>query len=239
VGIDYNKRPSSKPSPAEPPAGGGGPINYSKRPATKPSAGGAGPVSLTKRGQTVSLKKGAGGGPVRINLNWDQQPAGGGGGLFRKRSGGIDLDLGCLYELSDGSKGAVQALGGMFGSLTSPPYVQLDKDDRSGTATDGENLLISGAHSAQISRLAVFAFIYEGAPNWSKAGGIVTIHPPQGSPVTIELDETRDGMIMCGICLVRGGSDGFTVQREVQYLAGHRALDQLYGWGMSWTRGSK
>jgi len=222
------------------------PIDYSKRPSSKPAAaaaGGGGPVSLTKRGETVSLTKGSGSAPVRINLNWDQRSSGGAGGLFKKLAGGggggIDLDLGCLYELTDGSKGVVQAIGGHFGSLTSPPYVQLDKDDRSGTATDGENLFVSGAHSAQIKRLAVFAFIYEGAPNWSKAGGVVTIHPPQGAAVTIELDEARDGKGMCGICLVNGGRDGFSVQREVQYLSGHPDLDQLYGWGMSWTRGSK
>lgn len=213
------------------------PIDYSKRPTSKSSAASSGPVSLTKRGQTVSLTKG-GGGQVRINLNWNQQPAGA-GSLFKKRAGGIDLDLGCLYELRDGSKGVVQAIGSSFGSLTTAPYVKLDKDDRSGAASDGENLFVSGAHSAEIARLVVFAFIYEGVPNWSKAGGVVTIHPPEGAPVRIELDETRDGKIMCAICLVQGGRDGFSVQREVQYVSGHRELDQLFGWGMSWTRGSK
>lgn len=216
------------------------PIDYSKRPQAQSSASpSSAPVSLTKRGQTVSLTKGGAGSPVRINLNWSQGSPGGGGGLFKKRSGGIDLDLGCLFELTDGTKGVVQAIGGNFGSLESPPYVKLDKDDRSGTASDGENLFVSGAHSAEIKRLAVFAFIYEGAPNWSKANGVVTIRPPQGGPITIELDETRDGKIMCGICLVQGSPNGFSVQREVQYLSGHRELDGLYGWGMSWTRGSK
>jgi len=215
-------------------------IDYSKRKPAAPAAppASSGPVSLTKRGEKVSLAKGGGSGPVRINLNWNQAPPGG-GGLFKKRSGGIDLDLGCLFELSDGSKGAVQALGGNFGSLTAPPFIQLDKDDRSGTATDGENLFVSEQHSALIKRIAVFAFIYEGVPNWSKAGGVVTVHPPGGAPITIELDETRDGKIMCGVCIVTGGSSGFTVQREVQYVSGHKELDQLYGWGMQWTRGSK
>jgi tellurite resistance protein TerA len=217
------------------------PIDYSKRKPTAPAAPAAssGPVSLTKRGEKVSLAKGGGSGPVRINLNWNQQPAGGGGLFNKKRSGGVDLDLGCLFELSDGSKGAVQALGGNFGSLTSPPFIQLDKDDRSGTATDGENLFVSEQHSALIKRIAVFAFIYEGAPNWSKAGGVVTVHPPGGAPITIELDETRDGKIMCGVCIVTGGASGFTVQREVQYVSGHKELDGLYNWGMQWTRGSK
>jgi tellurite resistance protein TerA len=220
------------------------PIDYNKRSSDSsgsvaPSPAQTGPVSLTKRGEKVSLSKGGGSGPVRINLNWNQAQAGGGGGLFKRRSGGIDLDLGCLYELADGSKGVVQALGNSFGSLTSPPWVQLDKDDRSGTSTDGENLFVSDEHSADIKRLAVFAFIYEGVPNWSQADGRVTIHPPSGAPVTIELNETQDGQIMCGVCLVHGGRDGFTIQREVQYVAGHHFLDELYGWGMSWQRGRK
>jgi tellurite resistance protein TerA len=232
--IDYTKRPSKSAAPA---------------PAAPPSSG---PISLTKRGQQVNLTKGGGGGPVRINLNWNQQPppsSGGGGGGMLKRAlakaaagaggGGIDLDLGCLVEMADGTKGAVQALGNSFGSLDQPPWVKLDKDDRSGSSTDGENLFVSEKHSADIKRLAVFAFIYQGAKNWSQAGGRVTIHPPSGAPVTIELDEARDGVGMCSICLIHGGRNGFTVQREVQYVSDHRELDKLYDWGMSWTRGSK
>jgi tellurite resistance protein TerA len=234
--IDYNKRPSKNAAPAA-----------SAAPAS-------GPISLTKRGQQVNLKKG-GSGPVRINLNWTQQPAqnagagGGGGGGMLKRAlakaaagaggGGIDLDLGCLVEMADGSKGAVQALGNSFGSLDQPPWVKLDKDDRSGTSTDGENLFVSEKHSADIKRLAVFAFIYQGAKNWSQANAKVTIHPPSGETVTIDLDETRDGVGMCSICLIHGGPNGFTVQREVQYVSDHRELDKLYGWEMNWTRGSK
>jgi tellurite resistance protein TerA len=226
--IDYNKRPSKSagPSSAAAPAGG--------------------PISLTKRGQQVNLTKGGAGGPVRINLNWNQQPPQNTGGGMLKRAlakatggGGIDLDLGCLVEMADGSKGVVQALGNSFGSLDQPPYVKLDKDDRSGSSTDGENLFVSEKHSADIKRLAVFAFIYQGTKNWSQAGGRVTIHPPSGAPVTIELDDTRDGVGMCSICLIHGGPNGFSVQREVQYISDHRELDKLYGWEMQWARGSK
>lgn len=218
MSIDYSKRPSkgSTPEPAAPAA--------------------AGPISLTKRGQQVSLTKGGGSGPVRINLNWDQQ-AGKTGGFFKK--GGIDLDLGCLFEMADGTKGVVQALGNVFGSLDQPPFIKLDKDDRSGTSTDGENLFISESHSAQIKRVVVFAFIYQGVAKWSQAQARATIHPPGGAPITIALDEAQDGRGMCGICIVTGGAGGFSVQREVQYVGGHKDLDQLYGWGMQWTRGSK
>src|ERR1700754_965637 len=111
-------------------------IDYTKRPrgggtAAPPS----GPVSLTKRGETVDMTKGSSGAPVRLNLNWNQRPAGGGRGFFKSRAAGIDLDLGCLWELRDGSRAVVQALGNSFGAIDDPPYVQLDKDDRSGTST--------------------------------------------------------------------------------------------------------
>ncbi|MBJ7469910.1 MAG: hypothetical protein JHD16_01345 [Solirubrobacteraceae bacterium] len=256
MGIDYNKRPSKPTPPADaggsaPPAGkvdtskpapASAPVDTSKQAAPAAAPPAAGPISLTKRGQSVSLTKG-GTGPVRINLNWNQAaPAASGGGLFKKLtqgSGQIDLDLGCLFELADGRKGVVQALGNSFGALDQPPFIKLDKDDRSGAATDGENLFISAEHSAQIKRIAVFAFIYEGAPNWSKAGGIVTIHPPAGPPVTIALDETRDGVGMCAVCLISGGPAGYTVERQVEYVSGHKQLDERFGWGMNWVRGSK
>ncbi|MDO9355938.1 MAG: hypothetical protein Q7T55_19730, partial [Solirubrobacteraceae bacterium] len=171
-------------------------------------------------------------------------PAPAGGGLFKKMqaaaaaAGNIDLDLGCLFELADGRKGVIQALGNAFGDLHQPPFIKLDKDDRSGTSTDGENLLLSESHAADIKRIVVFAFIYEGAPNWSKAGGVVTIHSG-GEPVTIPLDETRDGVGMCAVCTISGGSGGYTVERQVQYVQGHKQLDEAFGWGMNWVRGSK
>ena len=83
--------------------------------------------------------------------------------------------------------------------------MQLDKDDRSGAATDGENLLVSGANSQYIKRLAVFAFIYEGVKKWSQADAVVTIHSAD-APVTINLDETRDGVGMCAICMIEGSA---------------------------------
>ena len=64
-------------------------------------------ISLEK-GKKVSLKKGSqsGLGEILINLNWNTKPAK--KGLFGMFGGGqgIDLDLGCLFELKDGQKGS-------------------------------------------------------------------------------------------------------------------------------------
>ena len=72
-----------------------------------------------QKGQKVSLKKNtaSGLGEILVNLNWNSTPVNKGflSSLFGGSSG-IDLDLGCLYELKDGKKGTVQALGNAFGS---------------------------------------------------------------------------------------------------------------------------
>ena len=210
---------------------------------TQPSAPvNLGKITLTKSAPTISLAKARDKptGTMRVNLNWSRGGAAGGGGLFRKKSSGCDLDLGCLYELADGRKGVVQALGNTFGSLTAPPWILLDGDDRSGTVSDGENLLIDLSHLGDFRRILVFAFIYEGTPNWSAADGVVTLFPPGGTEVEVRLDSADAGAMTCAIALleVRGGD--LSVTREVRYInGGQRLLDETYGWGMRWSRGSK
>jgi tellurite resistance protein TerA len=202
-------------------------------------------VTLTKTAPTVSLSKQGGGGRLHVNLNWNAQGAGGQAkGGFLKRvlgaaSGGIDLDLAALFELADGRKGVVQALGNTFGSFDSPPYVQLDADDRTGAAVGGENLFVNLAHASQIRRLLVFAFIYSGAPAFDQANAVVTLTPAQGAPIEVRLDERGGGARMCAIALLTNQGNDFVVSREMRYVGGHQELDQAYGWGLNWTAGRK
>ncbi len=201
-------------------------------------------VTLTKSAPSVSLSKGGGAhGQLRVNLNWTAKPAGGGGFLKRLMSagsGGIDLDLAALYELADGKKGVVQALGNSFGRLDSPPYVQLDSDDRTGASQAGETLYINLDHAAQIRRVLVFAYIYEGVPAWDQANGVVTLFPATGQPIEVKLDEPRAGARTCAIALLSNNGGDLTVQREVQYIDGAQdALDTAYGWGLDWRPGRK
>jgi len=206
--------------------------------------GGTTKVVLTKAAPTISLTKHAGStGQMRVNLNWTARPDGPTGGFFKRTAPGIDLDLGCLYEFSDGSKGVVQALGNAF--VASPrgvnePVIRLDGDDRSGSTSGGENLFINLAYTAQIRRIMVFAFIYEGVPNWAAANGVVTLFPANGPQVEVRLDDPRDGTRMCGIALLENQNGDLVLRREVNYLnGGQRALDEAYGWGMRWTAGRK
>jgi tellurite resistance protein TerA len=240
--IDYTKRPGSgggsDPSGGSastpPPAASGSPISLTK-------------VTLTKSSPTVSLtKQGSATGKLHVNLNWDARPGGAEQPKgFLKRmaaasSGAIDLDLGCLFEMADGRKGVIQALGRQFGSLDSPPYIFLDGDDRSGANANGENLYVNLSHSRELKRILVFACIYEGASAFDQANGVVTLTPAQGAPIEVRLDETAGKSRMCAIALIDNSGGDLTVRREVRYIDGAQdVLDRTYGWGMDWTPGRK
>src|SRR3546814_7822057 len=58
--------------------------------------------------------------------------------LFGGGSGNIDLDLGVLFEMQDGYKGVIQALGRSFGDFNQEPWISLSGDDRTGAVTRSE-----------------------------------------------------------------------------------------------------
>jgi tellurite resistance protein TerA len=220
------------------------PIDYTKRPAANEPVS-LSKVSLTKASPSVSLTKQTG--HLKVNLNWDAHPGSApkpSGFLKRltaeKADRGIDLDLGCLWELADGRKGVVQALGNAFGSLEQAPFIQLSGDDRSGNNAEGENLFVNLSHAADIRRILVFATIYEGVASFDQANGVVTLSPASGPQIEVRLDEAAGGSRMCAIALIEGNGPDLNVRREVRYINGtQRALDEAYGWGMRWTAGRK
>lgn len=227
--IDYTKRPSTPPPP--PP---------DATPPPPPPAAPSGPVVLTKSAPSVSLtKSGGAGGVLRVNLNWNARPPGGGG--FFKKTQQLDLDLGCLWEFTDGSKGVVQALGNAFSAPSSgQPIIRLDGDDRSGAVSGGENMSVDLAQLPRIKRILVFALIYEGAANWAAANGVVTLFPARGEQIQVHLDDPREGARICAIALLENNGNDLTVTRLVNYInGGQRALDEAYNWGMRWTAGRK
>lgn len=224
------QQPGYPPPPPgyQPPPAGGPPVSLSK-------------VTLTKESPTVSLtKQGSVGGSMRVNLNWAAAPAS--GGFFKRLSTPrIDLDLGCLYEFTDGSKGVVQALGNAFTNRRGPANVlQLDGDDRSGSVVGGENLHIDLSRAHEIRRILVFAYIYEGAANWSSANGVVTLYPAAGPAIEVRLDNPRNGVRFCAIAMLDNVGGDLRVIREERYIEGDQShLDAAYNWGLRWSAGSK
>lgn len=218
-------------------------------------------IELTKRNPSVSLtKQGAATGNLRVNLSWRMRTSDiegrskQGGGLLRHPFKlfkpdvvqahtlgvvNVDLDIGCMYELVDGSKGVVQPLGGFFGSLNEPPYVKLSGDDRFG-APSGETIFINLDHREEIKRLLVFVYIYDRTPAFDRTHANVTLYPSNGPRVEIELDERAPQARSCAVFSLETVKGDLVVRREVKFVYGFQAeLDRLYGWGLQWGRGYK
>ena len=221
---------SQSPSPS-PMAGNSPTPTMQRQNPTPPKPAMPQKVNLQK-GQKVSLVKGNNGlGEILINLNW-KQPR----GFF---SNPIDLDLGCLYELKDGSKGSVQALGNAFGSLNNPPYIALDGDDRTGASSNGENLRINGKMVPKIRRILVYTFIYDGIANWKGADGVVTVKCPGSPEIIVHMDEYGSNLPMCAIAMLENVNDTLSVEKLVRFFNGHEYMDQAYYWGLRWRAGRK
>jgi tellurite resistance protein TerA len=219
-------------------------------------------ITLEKRGDKVSLDKraGRGFGRIHVNLNWNQaataaqpqqQPKAGffdkligGAAAGRKGRGGIDLDLGCMYELADGRRGLVQALGNAWGDFEREPFIRLDADDRTGAVAGGENLFINGERFDGIRRALIFSFIYEGVPNWAATDGVVTIAAPDQAPIEVRLDG-GGRQTMCAIALIENRGGSLQVTKLAEYFeqsggtSAHELMDRHFGFGLRWKTGSK
>ena len=194
-----------------------------------------------EKDQKISLKKSAPKlGEILINLNWSSKESKGFFSSLFSSKNNIDLDLGCLYEMKNGSRGAVQALGKAFGSLTTLPYIALDGDDRTGAAASGENLRINGDEIAKFKRILVFTYIYDGAPNWKDTDGKVTIKYPGSEDIIIYMDEYSTKFTMCALAMLENINDEtFSVQKLISFHKGHEAMDRAYNWNLKWTPGTK
>lgn len=192
-------------------------------------------VTLDKTRSSISLEKTAGGfGEIRVNLNWNKGKSG-----FFGRGKSIDLDVGCLFELQDGTKGVVQALGNAFGDLDRKPYIQLMGDDRTGSVAGGEWIHINGKKWGDIRRILVYAFIYEGAPNWSETDGVVTIFIPGQPEIEVRLNEEGGRLGCCAIALLENDNGAVKVSRRVDFHKNQEPMDHAYRWGLRWSAGSK
>ncbi|MFG2466857.1 TerD family protein [Streptomyces canus] len=222
---------------APPPAPAAQPVRLSK-------------VTLTKSAPSVSLaKQGGTSGAMRVNLNWQVHKQFSGWGSKRGRAvamhADLDLDLCALYELADGRKGVVQALGNAYGALHQPPYIHLDGDDRTGALASGENLTVNLDHKRDFRRILVFVTIYEGARSFADLHATVTLQPQHGAAIDFSLDECTVPSTVCALALITNTGDDLVVQREARYLvpdrgvSPQRTVDQVYGWGMNWTPGRK
>ncbi|KAA6300716.1 MAG: hypothetical protein EZS26_003150 [Candidatus Ordinivivax streblomastigis] len=204
-------------------------------------------IDLTKRGENFSQE-------IIINLNWSQKPSKKSffTGLFDSNSN-IDLDLGCFYELNDGTKFAIDGLqfshgrGGSRnnvtrqGCFTEKPWIWHTEDDRSGTADAGENILVNPQGLSDLKRILVYCFIFEGAVKWTETDAIVTIKVPDNPDIIVEMGKQYSALKFCAVAEISFDSNNsMTVKKLVTFHDGHSGCDQVYHtYGQNYTVGSK
>lgn len=234
-GVDISDNaPSTIPVPAPTPAP---PVSHLP---PKPSIN-LSKINLDKSKPSISLEKRADGnfGEIKVNLNWHQGSSSSFFGKLLGGSGRVDLDIGCLFELQDGYKGVVQALGNAFGNYHCEPYIQLMGDDRSGASADGEWLRINGTQWNNIHRVLVFANIYDGVPNWQATDAVVTLYVPGQSPIEVRVSEEGGRLGLCTIAMLENVGGSVKVTREIRFFHDQEKADHHYRWGLRWRVGSK
>lgn len=163
------------------------------------------------------------------------------GRFFKKvRKVGVDLDIGCLYELQDGTRGAIQSFGEKFGDFDDPPYIALSGDERTGDAEGhDEYILVNGRHWDKIKRILVYIYIYKGAPRWSDVKPQVVIDIPGENDLYVTLTAHDDKLDLCAVGEIENVRGGIKLTNRTEYFPGHEEMDRAFGFGLNWEDGKK
>lgn len=200
---------------------------------------------LNEPGTSLAISPGADGfASMLIGVAWDNvksQKSGLFGKLFNKaRKVGIDLDLGCLYELQDGTRGAIQAFGEKFGAYDEPPFMKLSGDERTGDSKDNDEfILVNGRQWSQIKRILVYIYIYKGAPRWSEINPQIILDVPGEDDLIVTLGAHDDTLDLCAVGGLENVRGGIKLTNYTEYFPGHEEMDRAFGFGLEWGDGRK
>lgn len=161
-----------------------------------------------------------------------------------KKPAGVDLDLGCLYELHNGERGSIQAFGEFFGDYDEAPFMKLSHDDRTGDDDDDDDgedeiILINGKKWPEIKRLMVYLYIYDGAVNWAQIQPQIQIRVPGEKPMIVKLHTYKSELSLCAVAGLENVRGGVRMTNYTEYYPGHAEMDRAFGFGLEWADGKK
>ena len=201
---------------------------------------------LSQSGQSTIINPRTDGfGKIQIGAAWDNIVVEKNSGLLDKllkkaTRQGVDIDLGCLYELQDGSRGAIQAFGDMFGKFDHAPYIALSRDERTGNKEGfDEHIDLNGKHWDEIRRLLVYVYIYNGTPNWATVRPQIQVSVAGEHPMVVVPDVHKDELAVCAITMIENVRNGIRLTNHTEYFPGHAEMDRAFGFGLEWDDGKK
>lgn len=157
-----------------------------------------------------------------------------------KKKKGVDLDLGCLYELKNGKRGAIQAFGEGFGDLEKEPYIKLSNDERTGEAEGEDELIcVNGVKWNEIKRIVIYIYIYDGADSWASIKPQIQVRVPEEKPMIVSLGAKKQDLSVCAVAGLENIRGGIKMTNYMEYFPGHLSMDRAFGFGLSWEDGQK
>lgn len=200
---------------------------------------------LAKTGDSVAISPGEKGfESFMIGVAWDNisiEDSGLFGRWFKKiRKVGVDLDIGCLYEMKDGTRGSIQAFGEKFGNFNEAPFISLSGDERTGdTEGDDEYLLVNGEKWNEVKRVLIYIYIYKGALRWSELNPQIVVDVPGESDLYVTLSAHDDALSLCAVAELENVRGGIKLTNRTEYFPGHEEMDRAFGYGLAWADGQK
>lgn len=202
---------------------------------------------LSAPGETAIVNRTGDGLPdFDVGMAWDNVPVREAKGFlerfFKKtvQRKGIDMDIGCLYILADGTRGAVQAFGETNGAFDAPPYLFLDGDERTGDKDGRDEVIhINGAHWDDIQKILVYTYIYKGAESFADVKPQVQVYVPGSKPIVVSLNARRGEMDLCAVASIENIRGSIRLTTHLEYFPGHAEMDRAFGFGLQWEQGKK
>lgn len=200
---------------------------------------------LNDPGQSIAISPGKDGfESILIGVAWDNirvEDSGFFGKWFKKvQKIGVDIDVGCLYELQDGTRGSIQAFGEKFGDFNEPPFLALSGDERTGDAEGhDEYILVNGKKWSEVKRVLVYLYIYKGAPNWSEIRPQVVIDVPGENDLYVTPQAENHHLCLCAVGELENIRGGIKLTNRTEYFPGHEEMDRAFGYGLIWEDGKK
>ena len=163
-------------------------------------------------------------------------------GLIKKATRqGVDLDLGCFFELQNGTKGILQPFGDLYGHLEKIPYISLSGDERTGNAKGHDEFLtINGQKWPELKRILVYTYIYKGSSDWSQIQPDLTIQMTKGqSELHIKPALKTNQMTVCALATLKNVKNSIQIVTHGEYFTSQASMDRAFGFGLNWEDGAK
>lgn len=202
---------------------------------------------LSKPGEIAIVNPSEGALPdFEIGVAWDNVAVEKAGGFFQKffkkniARAGVDIDLGCLYELKKDARGAMQAFGENHGAKDQEPWIFLSGDERRGDRIGpDETIHVNGAHWNDIERILLYVYIYGGAKNWASIRPQIQVRVPGQAPMVVTLNTQKTQMTLCAVAMLENIRGGIKMTSVLEYFPGHAEMDRAFGYGLTWESGKK